>query len=69
MQSLRETYNTAKYEEVMERINGRLGPEYDIDRSATDEFAHTKAAYVIVYASATAAPASAVAVQQVSVYW
>jgi hypothetical protein len=32
-QSLRETYNTAKYEEVLERINGRLGPEYDIDRS------------------------------------
>lgn len=34
LQSLRETYNTAKCEEVLERINGRLGPEYDVDRSA-----------------------------------
>ncbi|WIA41006.1 hypothetical protein OEZ86_004647 [Tetradesmus obliquus] len=31
-QSLRETFNTAKCEEVLERINGRLGPEYDVDR-------------------------------------
>jgi hypothetical protein len=43
LQSLRETYNTAKYEEVVERINGRLGPEYDIDRSAAASCYHSLA--------------------------
>jgi hypothetical protein len=51
-QSLRETYNSAKYEEVLERINGRLGPEYDIDRSA--------AAVTCYVTSSTAAAATAI---------
>jgi hypothetical protein len=31
-QTLRETFNTARYEDVMARINGRLGPAYTLDQ-------------------------------------
>jgi hypothetical protein len=32
MQTLRETFNTARYEDVMTRIGGRLGPAYTLDQ-------------------------------------
>eukprot|EP00775_Hariotina_reticulata_P007615 gene7612-7817_t len=35
-ESLRETYNTIKYEEIMQRINGRLGPQYHFDRQLVE---------------------------------
>jgi hypothetical protein len=30
-QTLSETFNTSRYEDVMQRINGRLGPSYTLD--------------------------------------
>ncbi|KIY96361.1 COP9 signalosome complex subunit 1, partial [Monoraphidium neglectum] len=35
-QTLRETFNTARYEDVMTRIGGRLGPAYTLDQSLLD---------------------------------
>jgi hypothetical protein len=32
LQTLRETCNTAKYEQIMDKIAGRLGPQYTTDR-------------------------------------
>lgn len=32
LQSLRETCNVAKYEHIMDKIAGRLGPAYMLDR-------------------------------------
>lgn len=32
LQTLRETCNTAKYEQIMDKIAGRLGPAYTADR-------------------------------------
>jgi hypothetical protein len=32
MQTLRETCNTGKYELIMDKIAGRLGPQYTLDR-------------------------------------
>lgn len=32
MQTLRETCNVGKYELIMDKIAGRLGPQYVLDR-------------------------------------